>query len=261
VAPPGRIAWDVHLPLVTFARGEARGVLRGDERAEPPLETRRVSFEGLSGGFEDPTRIAAPVPPFWWEGSLRYGLFRPCEVGALLGFFRLGGELRCGLLDETRGAPFSLAAAAGGAFLPFYGRGGPWWRAGLDLSRQHQRLLWMLNPYVSRGPEGHQMLLEDYPADYLDTGPDPTHSYNASPYLQVVRSEWRLAAAVGVGFLTGSADEETGLAVILGLVPYVTLDADRAEVVDCHNCSALGGVRFAEDFGLTLTVGVTGPVR
>lgn len=245
VARPGQAVVDGHLALLAFGAGEARGTLR-------PLdggEARPVVVGGNSGALWDGAAIA--VPPLWWEVSGRLGVFPGCEIGSLLGVFRLGGELRCALLDEREGAPLSIAASAGAAYTPLLGRAGPWARLGVDVSLAAAGAHWMGNLYLTHGIEGHRLFPSDAPDDFADPiDAGMSHDGEALPYLQVARRETRIAAAIGWG------PGEGHQTFVLGLAPYFVLDAGPVSYAECGGCARFEAADFDERFGVLLTVGM-----
>ena len=251
VAAPLELSWDTHVPLTTLAPGKVTGV--GVENPEAPT---RVELSGLSGQLGDGT--AATILPFWWELEARVGIFAPCELGAFAGLLRLGGELRCQVLDEDEGpAPFSLAASGAAAFLPLFERNAGWFRGGVDLSRRFATWSVMTNLYVSRGLEGHRLELGEVPDNIGFDEPDPNQTYDGEsiPYVQIARQETRLALALGVGF---PFEPGSRYSFIVGLVPYVTVDAGEVERFRCGGCDALEVEDFEEDFGVSITIGFSG---
>lgn len=246
IAKPGQFSFDGYLPLATVGIGNASAVAPDPDTAG----VTELDIDGPTFGLDE--ILGTGPPPFWWQLSGRVGIFPGCEVGVELGFFRLGGEVRCALLDQRKGMPVSVAAGAAAAYLPFYNRGGPWWRGALDISYRHApQLTIMTNLYLSRGPEGRQ-LAGAIPLEFWDVPPDSTVSHSPSASAYIVRHETRLTTALGVA-LSGKGR----YAAVLGIVPYFILDDPALSFSECRLCSAVTVTDFRERFGFSIVVGVT----
>ena len=246
VAAPGQWSFDAYVPLGTVGFASVDAVHR-----EPGTnEQTALSIDGPTTGLEQ--IVGTGPPPFWWEVSGRIGVVAGCELAVMVGFFRLGGEGRCALLDQRKGAPLSAAVGLAAAYQPFYHRGGPWWRGSLDLSKRlGKHYILMLNTYVSQGPEG-RILVGGIPEEYWDLPPDPNVSHQASAAIYAVRDEWRISPALGVGItLKGK------YAAVVGVVPYFIVDTDRLSHVECNNCNEVEVDAFRERFGFSVVVGMT----
>ena len=88
--------------------------------------------------------------------------------------------------------------------------------------------------------------------EYWDRPLDLTVSHDPGASAYVVRDEWRLTTAVGIG-----ASLDGKHAFLVGLVPYVILDDQSLTVADCRNCSRVALTDYHERFGFSLVVGVT----
>ncbi len=110
---------------LSIAANSTVGVGRADTREE---DGNGGTTTGNSGPL---TAFPVSLIP-GLEMNLRFGVFPRCELGFFFPYMRLGGELRCAILDETQRSPVSLAGSAAIGYLPW--RGGPWVRAGFDLS-------------------------------------------------------------------------------------------------------------------------------
>jgi len=249
VAKPGGLAWNAHLPLTTLAPGHVEG--QGLEGPEHPVP---VALDGNSGALGDGTALT--ILPFWWEFAGHLGVFSPCEVGIFLGLFRMGGDARCQVLWESEGAPLSMALGGAAAFLPGFERNGAWGRVGIDLSRHMAGIAWMLNLALTRGIESHRLFVDDPPDGIGYTPPPPNQTYDGEsfPYLQIAREETRVAGAFGLGLPLGKGD----WTFVIGLVPYLVIDAGPIAAATCAGCSALHVTRFNEELGVSLTLGVEG---
>lgn len=246
VAKPGQISFDAYLPLATIGIGRATATAPDPVTAEPT----ELDIGGPTLGLDE--IVGTGPPPFWWQLSGRIGVFPGCEVGAEIGLFRLGGEVRCAVLDQRKGAPLSLAMAGAGAYLPFYQRGGPWWRGAVDVSYRHSAVLTvMANVYLSRGPEGRQ-LAGAIPDELWDVPLDTTVSHAPSAAAYIVRTETRLSTALGVAL-----SNKGKYAAVLGLVPYFILDDQPISHYDCRLCSTVAVTGFRERFGFSIVVGMT----
>ncbi len=249
IVEPSEFAWDVHLPISTIAWGELEGVLE-----EPSGEQRSLEMEGFSGHLFDPN-TAGMLIFLWSYYSLRLGVWPGCELGGSLGIFRVGGEMRCRVLPRSSKLPFALAASVGAAWQPLFGRDGAWLRGGFDLSQQRRGQIWMLNLYLTHGPEGHRFQPYDAPEGLLEEiGPEP-HDGESLPYIQLTRQESRLALALGWGF---QADPEAPIYFNFGVVPYFVLQGGEAKQQGCGGCRPFETEHFEEDFGLSLTFGLSG---
>lgn len=250
VAMPGELRMDAHVPLLFVAVGDARAVAPGAEGEEP----RALTIEGPSIGMDEVN--GAGVFPFWWELSFAFGLFRPCETGVMLGLFRLGGELRCGLVQQRWGQPISLAISAAAAAVPLYDRPGLWWRGGVDLSRWWEHLALIGNLYVTSGPEAY--LVGSPPEEHWDRPLEELNADEPGGQLLLSREELRLALALGLGV---RASRSSTLAFVVGLTAHVVLAQGDLLNAECRGCSAVELADYDEGFGFTLTVGVSGAPR
>lgn len=146
-----------------------------------------------------------------------------CEAGSLLSFVRVGAELRCAVLDEDLGAPFSVAASVAALYqfsiAGLEGDPNPWgsWRAGIDTSVRMTGMTPLLGIYVDHGQQRRELLDDD-----VLGGSHGDFVYNRHTVV-VIRDEWRLASPIGVSWPV-----RPKLAVTLGLVPELTLYASPA---------------------------------
>ena len=146
VAKPGEFALTISANVGTLEREEA-GV-----RMTPsaPVSKQR-SVLALPYGF-DPNMVFGG-----WVGmvevSARLGLFAPCEGAIAASLLRPGLEMRCMLVKESGVTPVSIAMSTG-VFYSTFG-GGPWGRAGVDVSRWFGDWSPLFGAYLSAGPERH----------------------------------------------------------------------------------------------------------
>lgn len=236
VAPPGRVSWSAHLPVVRVAPAQLDGRV-GDGRA--------VTVDAIGTGVADGTAVW--VPPLWVEGELRYGLFAPCEVGGLLSPLRAGVELRCQLVQ----GPLDAAVSAAGAWLWAFGRNAPWGRAGFELSRTGAARTGMLGVFASVGPEAWWFEFVDPPAG-LNDPVDPGVTDGPTPGVRAVRDEVALAVPLG---LSWAVDDAWVSGLGLGLVLRQVLWAGAPRFQACQGCSLDGAaVRLGPSALFTLSV-------
>jgi hypothetical protein len=252
IAPPGGFIFDTHIALLTGgpATTRATGV-----RTEGGTSRRAFTLEGVLGAAFDPSS-AAGIPPVWWEFSGHLGVLPGCDVCAIVGILRLGGEARCGPLDQREGAPFSLAVGGALAWVPFIKTDAVWWRSTLDISRRFGQWQAMTNLALSHGPEGY-LSIDAPPVIFWDAQPDPNVSDDPGAGLELVRTEWRLAAALGFA-VTASDPDQQALWFVMGVVPYVVLDASPLSRTTCDRCPTVEVDAFEHSHGLSLTVGIAG---
>ncbi|MDC3952749.1 hypothetical protein [Polyangium jinanense] len=237
--PAGKFGWSVHGTLWNFGWGHFEGGAGEDE--------------SVSTGGADIYPETETFPWFWSAGfsvydvGLRYGVTRWFELGASLGFQRLGGEARFALLDEDNRDPVSLAFGAGGYYSAI--GNGPWGRAGFDLSMRLGSVAPLFNLYVSHGA-AYNTAYRDLPGD--DDCPEEAPWQPCGQLVGVFSNETRLTAALGVAFSLGKEGEQQVLS--FGLVPHVVLHSYGQE-------RALGGRAedLRHDAGLHIVLGGQGP--
>ncbi len=132
------------------------------------------------------SKVSFSPMPIW---SVRGRLSR-CELGGAL-MMRDIVEARCGVLQESEGAPFSIAPSVAGGYNIF--PGGAWIRGGIDVSRRFGVVTPMVNAYLSYGPELHWMQRKIVREDDPREGPIP-------PSVQTARRELRLSIPFGLAF-------------------------------------------------------------
>ncbi|EYF03196.1 hypothetical protein [Chondromyces apiculatus] len=208
LAPEGRFALNAAVAAWSFGTGTV-----GAPEGRPPEERPRESTGGMELPGDGSTFDTVVAVAGMWDFGVRYGLLSWVEVGASVGFQRLGGELRFGVLDEDRGDPLSVALSGGG-YYSAVGRG-PWGRAGVDMSLRLGSVAPLLDVYVSHGASTHSALV-DLPGD--EDCPEEA-PFMACGELRSTRwNETRLSAALGAGFSTGK-----DVAITVGVVPHVIL--------------------------------------
>lgn len=177
------------------------------------------------------------------SGAVRVG-FGGCEGGGVYAMTRLLGEIRCGLLQERRGAPFSLALS--GAFGLDYGPYlGPVARIGLDASVRLGPLRPLVNVYLSSSRE--LRYVEDHAPEVPPIeGPMPAAA-------TVQRNEIRITVPLGLAIELyrpppGDSQKLT-VSLVLGATPYHVL-----KVGPCRDCA---GIRsWSADYGAGFTIGL-----
>lgn len=236
IARPGHLAGEALLPI-TYATGTARG------RYTDPTTgaTEAITLDGLSPAALD-APLVLTLMPVWFTTTVRLGLFTPCEAGATLGLFQLGGELRCGVLQQPTGDPLSLALSAGALYQPLFDDP-TLYRAGLELSHRSGHLEVTAGLHLTHGTTVHH--ITDIPSRY--TEPDDHH---AAPVVFARLRATRLHLPLG---LILAADDEIG--GLIGLVPYLTLDHDTRQL-QCRQCPAVHLDRFEERWGIVFTAGM-----
>jgi hypothetical protein len=234
--PEGKLGGGFRMAGWAFGSGRLAGS-EGEQRAytggaDVPQETNGFSY------------VMSGLP---WEADLRYGLARWAEVGASVGFQRLGGELRLAVLDEDVGHPLSVAASAGGYYSAV--GDGPLWRLGVDSSVRFDRVAPLLGLYLSRGASYHSALL-DVPGDE-DCPKEGWPGSRCGIYLAATSWETRLSAPLGLAIDTG---EYETMAVVLGAVPHLVIHASEPRSVTGERPEVVH-----HDMGLHIVAGVELP--
>lgn len=236
--PAGKFGWSVHGALWNFGWG----------RFERSPRDESVSTGGMDIYPEDrtfPWIMSAGLGMY--DFGFSYGVTRWFELGASLGFQRMGGEARFAVLDEDNGDPVSLALGAGGYYTAI--GHGPWGRAGLDVSIRLGQVAPLFNLYVSHGAT-YNSAYYDVPGN--DDCPFEAPWQPCGELVGVFSYETRLSAALGVAFSVKKGDETPGV-VTFGLVPHVVLHAYGQD-------RALGSRSdLRHDAGLHVVIGGQGP--
>ena len=199
----------------------------------------------VGGGDAGPPINVWPHP----ELQLRIGTGGSCEAGVVLGFLRLGPEVRCGVLQQARGDAVSVAGSAAWFWKP---GAGTEWRVGVDVSHHDHRrgeasYAAVGGAYVTYGDERHAMWL------------DEPHLRN--PSVAIVRKELRLTVplAVAIDDPDGS-DSGSTPAIVLGVIPYWTIRARPRGAPDCQDCTTkLEITGFDSTWGLGPVLGLFWP--
>lgn len=232
VSGPGELRLALYAPMV----GVAPAKVTFDRDVDGVLESRRAN-------------AAAPMNPglstiilraFSLEGHAAIGVGHDCEVGAILGPARLGGEARCRFVDELKDAPLSGAFGLSGGYAPMLDRNGVWGRVGVDLSRRYGSFAPSLNPALSWAPETHVAQL-GLPRAYTSS-----NNPNIEASGRLVRRDLRFVPALGLTWYPrrveritlqgGVQHSDTGLRVHAGIVPWVVLQSDAPRSLRCSQC-------------------------
>lgn len=218
IVPRGHFAGEAHLPVVQY-------------------EPQKVTVAGSNGRQLVSSVSWSPMISGGARGSLG-----GCEVGGIYQLLRIGGELRCGLLQERWGHPLSVALA--GAIALDYG---PYTavfaRLGLDASRRFGPVELIADAYLSAGDA--YRYLED-PSVVPIEGPLPGSQ-------SVVRREVRLTVPLGIAFRATQLGElgdawnvtdrsRPWLWIVLGATPWWVLNRQPTA------WDAAGGVIFSAGF-------------
>jgi hypothetical protein len=228
------LAFSTHLPMGAYAPGRV-GI--EDERGSH-LAAGNSGSALAPGHLLIMTGFLAGI-----ELGVRAGLGAGCEAGLMLGYVRVGAEVRCAVVDEDSGQPLSVAVAGAGGY-SFRGDGG-FARLGLDVSRRFGTSGPLLNLALSRGPEVHQVNLDV-----------PSYDSHSGAVAEVVRDELRWTSLVGYGFHVPQPAQEHVGTVYLGVAPYFTLRAEEPRRLECHACLPEARLTsFDEDWGIVFVVG------
>jgi hypothetical protein len=239
VAKPGEFALTISASAGTLEQEEA--TVRATPSAAPG---KQRSVLALPYGF-DPNMLFGG-----WVGmievSARMGLFAPCEGALDASLLRPGLEMRCMLVRESRVTPVSIAMSTG-VFYSTFG-GGPWGRAGVDVSRWLGDVAPLFGVYMSAGPERHGFKIDVPPVDTTNVYDE----FGGGPYVYAVRNELRLSVPLGVAIAADSARRGR---FVVGVVPYVIPWASsfpRERCIECGDATA-GGV--VASYGASLALG------
>jgi len=162
-------------------------------------------------------------------GGARMGV-GGCEIGGVYGMTRLLGEARCGVIQERRGAPLSVALA-GAVGLDYGPVTGAVARVGVDVSRRLGPFRPLVDVYVSTANQYRYM--ED-PGDPPIEGPLPGSK-------SVIRQEVRITVPVGLAIELVPRDPSDRMrptwSLVLGANPFAVLHAPAP----CARCLAWNG--------------------
>jgi len=215
IVPRGQFAADVHLPIVQW-------------------EPQKVIVPGTNGRQLVSSVSWSPVI----SGAVR-GSLGGCEIGGLYQWLRVGGEIRCGLLQERWGHPLSIALGGLLAF-DFGIVTAPFGRIGLDVSRRFGPLKLLADVYMSAGDA--YRYLED-PSIIPIEGPLPGAR-------AIVRREVRLTVPLGIAIRTAQLGDSWRQSdarrpwvwLVFGATPWWVLNKQPA------TWDAGGGVVFSVGF-------------
>jgi hypothetical protein len=177
------------------------------------------------------------------EGHVGFGR---CETGLVLVDFGLLAELRCGLLRQDHGDPFSLAiSGAAGAATSFAIGPAPAARFGIDVSHRFgPGIEPLVDVYLSTARQGH----------FVQTGwvNDPVVAPSGDAMGQ---QEIRLSIPIGVAFVDRDKNhrpfDPTFRSVIVGFEPWFILAHVGRVEIDPIVASYQTGYGFAFTVGLS----------
>lgn len=176
--------------------------------------------------------------------ELRHAFIDDLEVGAVLGFQKLGGAVRYGVLQQDRGDALSLAAEVAGGWRPW--SKGPWGRAGVDVSHTAGQTHPFLNAYVTYGRELHAIARRDYTCRGF--GQPGCSEYGPPLHFLIRRDELRLHGSIGALFPDVDPSAEVGTRLGTAFEGYLTLRG--SDTVFEQGGVYQHGSRFTERGGL-----------
>jgi hypothetical protein len=235
----GRLSIMATLPFAGFAPGSADGKRVGNTAGAIPAPGFLAVLMGVGG----------------MEVSANIGTGHGCEVGAIFGVNRLGGEARCVAVDEDDGDSVSVAPFVRGGYQPgtFFLARGPWFAAGTDLSVGRDLRAVAFSPTISYGAESHSI------PQARDGGPDEEN------FIAVGRREWRASLPIGVAFTVvpttmdgmnpPKRDGTRAGRLMFGVVPYWTFAHGAPTCGDCESVAESTTARtFSEDWGFIVLI-------
>jgi hypothetical protein len=179
-----------------------------------------------------------------WNLEGHVGLGGRCETGLVLVDFGVLAELRCALLRQSRGDPFSVAfSGAAGVALSFAIGPAPAARVGIDVSRRFGSIEPLVDVYLSSARQSH----------WVQTGivDDPVVGPSGDA---MGRQEIRLAIPIGVAFVFPDkqhrAFEPAMRDFIIGVEPWFILATTSHIEVDPIVASYTTGWGMAFTLGL-----------
>ena len=204
-----------------------------------------VSLEPQTVIESDGTRASSTVgffPDWDFEGHIGFGR---CEAGLVLVDFGVLAELRCALMRQSRGDPFSIAfSGAAGAATSFAIGPAPAARFGIDVSHRFEPGIEpLVDLYLSTARQSH----------FVQTGivNDPVVAPSGD---SMGRQEIRLAIPIGVAFVFGDKEhkpmEPAMRSFIVGFEPWFILAQSSHVEVDPVVRSYTTGYGFAFTLGL-----------
>ncbi len=193
----------------------------------------------LNNGRRVDSKIAIfPAP----QASVRGKLGERWEVGGVIGIGRYLGEARFGPVQESDGAPLSiaLAAAAGARVLP----PSPWGRIGVDMSKRLGSFALILDGYLSAGTELHWMNLPEEVVPQEDLPKEGPFPASAS----LIRKELRLHVPFALAARV-SESQKGNIDLLFGGSAWWVLSHGDAIDPKYPNYSAKRGVEFSVGLG------------
>ena len=227
--PPGGAAF-------SLAASSTIGLGKADARLED-------GSRGTTTGNSGPIAVFPGSILPGLEMNFRFAVFPRCEMGFFFPYLRLGGELRCAILDEKLHSPVSLAGSVALGYLPM--RGGPWVRTGFDLSHRFKKVAPLFNVYLTYGPVGHALGLGGVPSD---------GGGGQGSWAWILRDELRLEMAVGLAIQT-EGKRNFSADVFFGVAPHVVLYTRAPAIYECRNCLDGEVTAFREVFGISIVLG------
>jgi hypothetical protein len=212
------------------------------------LRTRSTTADALFGALAS------------LEVRAAHAFFYGCEVGGMLGFVRIGLELRCALLDERDYAPFSAAISAGAAQQIMGGFGllileegedykvGQELRIGLDLSSRGEDVTPLLNVGLGYLLQYREILNGLPVQDDDDAYPDMGEIY-------VWRDELRLSVPLGLAFEYGDYELASRGRWTVAVVPEITLAAWNRTTPRHQGLQGTSVSDFEQVWAIYLTLG------
>jgi hypothetical protein len=249
----------VSIATVLYVQAESSAVLQSADEMATPSGTYD---DGSTGRFFRSSSVTQDnvVGPFLSiELRVAHAFFEGCEIGGMLGWVRIGAELRCALLDEREGAPFA-AALSGGAAQHLPGAigyllsgetsedfsSGQELRIGLDLSAHGRDVSPLLNVglgYIHQ----YREILDGLPR-FDETPPDLGEIY-------VWRDELRLSVPIGFALEFGEYWDPSNGRVIFAVVPEITLAANNRTTPRYQPISSSTVTDFEQTWAVYITVG------
>ncbi|TVQ97511.1 MAG: hypothetical protein EA398_14430 [Deltaproteobacteria bacterium] len=256
---PAEVAAPAEVRLALFGSGAA--IAMASATIDRDLDGQQESRRGNAPSPFLPGSRSTLLRAFSLEAHAAFGVVPPCEAGPILGTSRIGAEMRCQLLHEDR-APVSLTLAAAGGTGILLDRGGPWARAGADISRRTGAFIPSLNPALSWGTENHLLRL-DLPPEYDGSARNP----NLVASARLVRRELRVVPAAGLTWVPRRVErmslqhglilEDIGLRIHVGLVPWITVASSDSGRLTCTWCQDVEVLDMDLRWGALLVLGVS----
>ncbi|MGE0328284.1 MAG: hypothetical protein AB7S68_38585 [Polyangiaceae bacterium] len=202
-----------------------------------------VNYEPQSVVLHNGNRIDGKVAIFpSAQSSVRGKLGERFELGGVISMGRYLAEARFGPIQESDGAPLSIAlsAAAGARVIP----PSPWARVGVDMSRRFGSFALILDGYLSAGTELHWMNLPEDKVPQEDLPKEGPFPASAS----LVRRELRLHLPFGVAVRV-SEGESSDADLVFGGNAWWVLSHGEAIDPTYPDYTADRGVEFSVGLG------------